>query len=121
MDGGRIQRRALAPSARTRSEGRLVAYAPCTPGSDNAVRKEYANTCRCEERSWENGSALVDPLGESTKAARRHDRRYRLGSLSDLAHNVSGLLVIDLCIDLSDRGTRVAEDYPRRFDAVLFP
>ncbi len=70
-------------------------------------------------RAMGNGSALVDPLGESTKAARRHGRRYRVNSLSDLAHDVSRLSVIELRVDLGDGSGAMAQDNASCFDAEL--
>ena len=67
----------------------------------------------------ENGSALVDPFGKSTKAARRHDRRYRLGSLSDLGHDVSRTVQIQFGVNLGDSGRSVPQHHTRRFDAEL--
>lgn len=54
-----------------------------------------------------NSSAFGDSRHESTKAARRPDRRYRINSLSDLTHDVCRLLLIDLCVDLCDGGARM--------------
>lgn len=68
----------------------------------------------------ENGSALADPIAETTRAARRRRSPVPwLRSLPDHAHDFSRFLTIHLGVNLGHGGAHVAQDHPGSVEAEL--